>query len=130
MNFAVNYSHLAAELVREEKIRIDYFKCSSSPDMIATAQEMHPVYVHFSFKVGRGINDAIDASTNQPVDWKNAEALLARTGTPFVSLHLGPTTQDCPDIPPTPNPGAQGMERTGARRADRGNALPADRQPH
>ena len=106
MKFAVNYSRLAAKLVHEKKIQIDFFKCPSSPGLIATAQETCPVYVHFSFKVGRGIGDAIDADTNQPVDWKNAEALLLQTGTPFVSLHLGPTAQDCPDIPPdTADPG-------------------------
>lgn len=99
MKFAINYSRLAAKLLHENNIQIDYFKCLSSPDLVATVQEMYPVYVHFSLKVGRGIGDAIDADTNQPVDWKKIETLLARTGTPCVSLHLGPTVQDCPDIP-------------------------------
>ena len=78
---------------------MDYFKCPASPGLIATVQKMHPAYVHFGLVVGRGINDAFDAETNQPADWEKVEALLFQTGTPLVSLHLGPTAQDCPDIP-------------------------------
>lgn len=60
MEFAVNYSLAAADLLREEQIQVDLFKCPAWPDLIAAAQEVHPVYVHFPLRVGAGINHAID----------------------------------------------------------------------
>jgi uncharacterized protein (UPF0276 family) len=101
MKFAVNYCRLALELFIEDQIQFDCFKCHSpSREPIAAVQKRHPVYVHFRFVAGRGINDAFDPSTDQAADWGVVEALLAQTGTPHVSMHLGPNTQAFPDIPP------------------------------
>ena len=99
MQFAVNYSRAADELLRAGKIRVDRFKCPAWQDLIATAQQSHPVYVHFPLLVGLGIGDAIDWETNAPADWNKVEALLAQTDTPFVNLHLAPTTKDYPGVP-------------------------------
>jgi len=99
MKFAVHYSHSAADLLREGKIHIDYFKCPAWPDLIAGARKIQPVYVHFPLRVGPGIGDAIDTEKKQPADWARIESLLVQTETPFVNLHLAPTTGDYPDIP-------------------------------
>jgi uncharacterized protein (UPF0276 family) len=99
MKLAVNYSHPAAELLRMGKIQVDCFKCPAWPDLVATVQDMHPVYVHFPLKVGLGIGDAVDTETGQPADWDKVETLLSQTGTPLVNLHLAPSTRDYPDIP-------------------------------
>jgi hypothetical protein len=99
MNFAVNYSHEAAELLRAGQIEIDYFKCAAWQEMIAAAQELCPVYVHFPLVVGQGNGDAIDSETNQVADWRKIEKLLTQTKTPFVNVHLAPKTKDYPNIP-------------------------------
>ena len=67
--------------------------------MVAAAQDIHQVYVHFPLRVGSGLGDAIDTETNQPADWRQVERLLAQTATPFVNLHLAPKAADYPDIP-------------------------------
>lgn len=99
MKLAVNYSHAAADLLRDEKIQLDYFKCPAWPDLVATVQEIHPTFVHFPLKVGSGIGDAIDAGTGRPADWGMVELLLSGTGTVLVNLHLSPDPQDYPDVP-------------------------------
>jgi uncharacterized protein (UPF0276 family) len=99
MEFAVNYSRAAVELLHAGKIRVERFKCPAWQDLVSTIQRTHPVYIHFPLLVGLGIGDAIDAETNQPADWKKVEALLAQTDTPFVNLHLAPTTKDYPNLP-------------------------------
>ncbi|MDY7080811.1 MAG: DUF692 family protein [Chloroflexota bacterium] len=99
MKLAVNYSHPAAELLHTGKIQVDCFKCPAWPDLVTTVQEQYQVYVHFPLRVGLGINDAIDVETNQPADWDKVEALLSRTDTPLVNLHLTPSAREYPDIP-------------------------------
>jgi len=99
MQFAVNYSRAADELLRTGKIRVDRIKCPAWQDLIRTVQRTHPVYVPFPLLVGLGIGDAIDAETNSPADWNKVEALLVQTDTPFVNLHLAPTTKDYPNVP-------------------------------
>ena len=99
MKLAVNYSYPAADLLCDEQIRIDYFKCPAWLDLVATVREIHPIYVHFPLRVGTGIGDAIDAETSQPADWGKVETLLVQSDTSFVNVHLTPTTQDYPDIP-------------------------------
>lgn len=106
MKFAVNYSLPAVELLSEKQIQIDYFKCPAWPDLIAVAQEIWPIYIHFPLRVGPGIKDAIDTETQRLADWGRIEMLLAQTGTPFVNLHLSPTSDDYPEIPAnTTDPG-------------------------
>lgn len=101
MDFAIHYSLPAAALVDTGQINLDfdYFKCPAWPDLIATVRARYPMYVHFPLRVGRGIGDALDAETRQPADWAKIEALLTQTRTPFVNVHLEPTTDDHPDIP-------------------------------
>lgn len=99
MKFAVNYSSAAAGLWRERRIEADRFKCPAWPDVIAAAQELHTVYVHLPLRVGAGIGDAIDTETKQPADWRRLEALLVRTGTPQVNVHLAPFASDFTGMP-------------------------------
>ena len=99
MEFSVNYSRAAADLLRRGEIQLDRFKCPAWPDLVATVRDIHPIYVHFPLRVGSGIGDAIDTETDQPADWRKVETLLAQTDTPFVNLHLAPKAADYPDIP-------------------------------
>jgi uncharacterized protein (UPF0276 family) len=99
MEFALNYSHAAAQLLGEGRIQIDCFKCPAWPNLIAKAQGISKIYVHFPLKVGTGIGGAVDTETKQPADYAKIEAMLAQTGTPLVNAHLEPTVEDYPDIP-------------------------------
>ena len=98
MRFAVHYSRPAADLLDAGRIAVDAFKCPAWPDLIATVQAKYPMYVHFPLRVGQGTGDALDTETHRPADWGKVEMLLARTDTPFVNVHLEPTTGDHPDI--------------------------------
>ncbi len=46
-----------------------------------------------------GQGDAVDTETRQAADWAGVDALLGRTDTPYVNLHLAPTVHDHPTIP-------------------------------
>ena len=98
MKFAVNYSAAAADLLRQGRIEIDRFKCPAWPDLIATAQTLHPVYVHLPLRIGAGLGEAINTETRRPADWRHLEPLLPRTDTPQVNVHLAPLTGDFPDL--------------------------------
>lgn len=98
MKFAVNYSPAAVNLLRQPGIRIDYLKCPAWNDLVREAQNIHPVYVHFPFAVGRGIGEAIDTETGQHPDWAKVETLMQQTNTRFVNLHLDSLRKDFPDI--------------------------------
>lgn len=104
MQFAVNYSPQAAELVHNGQVRVDRFKCPAWSDLIESIPDSDPLYVHFPLRVGLGIGDAQDTETGQPADWHKMEKLLAQTGTPYVNLHLGIHPSDYPDWPVTPLP--------------------------
>jgi uncharacterized protein (UPF0276 family) len=99
MEFAVNYSVAAADLLRTGHIQIERFKCPAWPDLIATVRRAHPVYVHFPLRVGAGTGDAVDTETRGPADWHKVEGLLLQTGTPLVNLHLEVIRDDYPHIP-------------------------------
>jgi uncharacterized protein (UPF0276 family) len=99
MEFAVNYSPQAAELLAQGKITFDRFKLPAWLDVIATAKALHPVYVHFPLRVGMGTGDALDTETRQLPDWGKFEAILKDTNTPFINVHIAPITSDYPDIP-------------------------------
>jgi uncharacterized protein (UPF0276 family) len=99
MRFAVNYSLPIVHLLRQQQIEIDYLKCPAWLDLAAEAQSIHPVYVHFPLRVGRGIGDAIDSETGQRADWNKVESLLKLTGTRFVNIHLDSLREDYPSIP-------------------------------
>jgi uncharacterized protein (UPF0276 family) len=100
MDFAVNYSTQAADLLRQGKIQVDRFKCPDWPEIIIPARALRPVHVHFSLRVGPGIRDAVDTQTHQAADWSQIESLLLQTNTRWVNLHLSPTAYDYPDLSP------------------------------
>jgi hypothetical protein len=59
MEFALNYSRAAEELLCAGKIRVDRFKCPAWQDLVTTVQQLHTVYVHFPLLVGLGIGDVM-----------------------------------------------------------------------
>lgn len=90
MEFALNYSPQAAELLRAGKIEIDRFKCPPWRDMIVEARQFCKVYVHFDLVAG--------TPKLAKTDWDVVEALLAQTDTAFVNLHLAPRGGDMPEF--------------------------------
>ena len=96
MNFAINYSPQAAELLRNGTIQIDYFKTPPWPEMIAEAEQLAPVAVHFELRIG----NALEA------DLAEIERFLSSTATAYVNIHLGIRPAEMPEIPinehPTP----------------------------
>lgn len=83
MQFAINWSPQAQNLLRAGKIQIDRWKCPDWDDMIAKAREDQlPVYVHFPLVIGRG--------SLEKTDWARVEAMMHDTQTPHVNLHLEP----------------------------------------
>ena len=99
MEFAVNYSQAAAELLKAGEIQVDRLKCPAWSDLVAAAQAEHPIYVHFPLRVGAGVGDALDSDTGEPADWEKFEALIAQTDARQVNLHLMPFVDDHPSIP-------------------------------
>lgn len=90
MQFAINYSTQAAELLSGGQIEIDRFKCPNWPNLVQEASTYRPVAVHFNLQAGSGkLKDS---------DWESIRHLLAETGTPYVNLHLSPTREDYPDF--------------------------------
>lgn len=100
MDFAIHYSRAAADLLAAGQIAFDRYKCPAWPDLLDTIGTSHPLYVHFPLRVGTGTGDASDTETGQPPDWGKFERLLARTGTPYINLHLEPMVVDHPDLYP------------------------------
>ena len=99
MELAVHYSRAAADLLARGQIRCDRFKCPAWPDLVEVAGRVHPTYVHFALIAGRGVGAVLDGETGRDADWAAVEALLERTGTPYVNVHLAPTARDHPGIP-------------------------------
>ncbi len=99
MEFAVNYSTPAAELVCAGRIQADRWKVPAWPELIAQARSILPVYVHFPLRLGKGTGDAIDDETGEPADWEQVERLLAQTGTRLINFHLSASVRDYPGVP-------------------------------
>jgi uncharacterized protein (UPF0276 family) len=99
----VHYSPQIVELLNNGEVEVEYFKCPEWPDVIAQAQRIRPVYVHFGLGVGTGIGDAsmgdMGQSGSRSADWNFIEGLLKDTATPYLNLHLVPMSQDYPHIP-------------------------------
>jgi uncharacterized protein (UPF0276 family) len=91
MNFAINYSPQSAELLIQGQIEIDYFKCPDWQWMVAEAQKLRPVAVHFTLTAGDG--------KIEQTNWEMVDQLLETTGTPFINLHLESRRKDFPGIP-------------------------------
>lgn len=89
MLFSLNYSPEMADLLREGLIHVDRIKCADWPDMIAAAQSLAPVYVHFPLLAGQG---------RLPDDLLDSVATMrAETDTPFFNTHIAPRFQDYAD---------------------------------
>lgn len=91
MDFALNYSPQAAELLTGGHIMLDRFKCPEWPDLIATARACIPVYIHFDLRTDPERNGTADAAA--------VSDLRLETGTPFVNLHLEPVSERYPAMP-------------------------------
>jgi uncharacterized protein len=82
MQFALNYSHPAAELLRADKIDVDILKCPDWPETIDEARQLRPVYVHFTFQAGQSdaTPDALEAAAD----------IREKTGTLYINTHFAP----------------------------------------
>jgi uncharacterized protein (UPF0276 family) len=90
VQFAINYSPQAADLLREGRIQLDRFKSPNWQDLLCEAQALLPVYVHFSLVAGRGGLERLD--------WDAMETILKETDTPYINLHLASVAGDQLDI--------------------------------
>jgi uncharacterized protein len=107
MDFAVNYSAALADLVDRGDAAVDCYKCPAWPDLIdgltdAGAEDRPPVYIHFPMRVGMGTGAPINSETGETPDWDQFDHLLAQTGTPWVSAHMGPQPEDHPGLTERP----------------------------
>jgi uncharacterized protein (UPF0276 family) len=89
VEFSVNYSLELAELLRERRVQVDRIKCADWPDMIATARELRPIYVHFPLDAG--------AKSGRPANFAAADVMARETDTPYVNLHLVTYRRDVAD---------------------------------
>ena len=80
MQFAMNYSPQAAQLLREQKIPLDIYKCSPWESLVQPSLEQLSAYVHFSIVAGRNTLPELDYDDLQ--QWKD------RTQTMDVNMHI------------------------------------------
>ncbi|MBN2007606.1 MAG: DUF692 family protein [Anaerolineae bacterium] len=99
MDFAINFSHIAARLFDEGRIQVDRFKCPAWPEIINEVRSRYTFYVHCPLRVGMGTGDAKDTETGRPADWNKYTRFLEESAAPWVSLHMGPGPRDFPDVP-------------------------------
>lgn len=90
MLLAINFSPAAARLVKSGTINVDYFKTPDWDWIIAEAQQIRPVAVHFTLEVG---NNSL-----AKVDWDKVQQLADVTGTPYINLHLDAKQCYYPDL--------------------------------
>jgi hypothetical protein len=86
MEFAINFSYEAAELVRAGKMRVDRFKVPDWPDLMAAAGREGRIYIHFGINVGS--NDSFTR------DWKLADEQARASDTRYVNVHLAAREKD------------------------------------
>jgi uncharacterized protein len=82
MKLAVNYSHAALQLRRQNRLPADLFKCPDWPDHWPEFAQAGPVYIHFRFMAG--------VQRMNQVDWDQVAALREQSHSPFVNLHIAP----------------------------------------
>lgn len=99
MKLAIHYTPQCVELLRQGAVQIDYFKCPAWPEIVQTAKQIRPAYVHFPLRVGKGLKTALDTDTRQPVEWQKIDQLLAQSDTPYINLHLNILRDDYPQLP-------------------------------
>lgn len=92
MKLAINYSPAAGALAASGQIDLDYFKTPAWPDMIARAEAVRPVAIHFELQAGSG--------KLRQTDWEPVQDWLERTDTPYVNVHLSPVWEDFPGVSP------------------------------
>lgn len=86
MDFAINYSPQAAELLAAGNIEFDFFKTPPWPEMIAKAERFRPVAVHFDLRAGGGNLDQIN--------WSEINDIFDATATRFLNIHLAADLRD------------------------------------
>lgn len=89
MIFSLNYSPQMAELMAEGAIHVDRIKCPEWPDLIATARQSGPVYVHFRLMAGQELLP--EALLDEVARFRD------ETDTPFVNTHIAPRLEDYSD---------------------------------
>lgn len=80
MKLAVNYSAPLRRLLEEEAVRVDLIKCPDWEGMIAEAERLGDVTLHYDLQAGLG--------ATFKVDFDRIKALKARTRTLHVNTHL------------------------------------------
>jgi len=80
MKLAVNYSAPLRRLLKEEAVQVDLIKCPDWEGMIAEAEQLGDVTLHYDLKAGLGATFKID--------FQRIKALKARTVTPHINTHL------------------------------------------
>ncbi len=80
MKLAVNYSEPLRQLLQEDAVRIDLIKCPDWEGMIAEAEQVGDVTLHYDLRVGFG--------ETFEVDFSRIQGLRQRTFTPHVNTHL------------------------------------------
>lgn len=91
MKFAVNYSPQAADLLADQRIALDLFKCHPIPEILDPARASLPIYIHFPLNT---CDDSIASA-----DWQRYHTLLEETGTPYINLHLTAPASQFPHLP-------------------------------
>jgi len=86
LKLAVNYSPQAAQLLDDGRIEFDLYKSTDWPDMVETARQQRPVYVHFPLLAGR--------ANIGTVGWQRIVGFLDQTATRYVNTHLAPCAAD------------------------------------
>jgi sugar phosphate isomerase/epimerase len=90
VEFSVNYSIEAIELLSRGEIRVDRIKCADWPEMISEAKKAGEVYVHFPFDVG--------AINGRVADVARAQSMIEDTDTPYVNFHVVSYARDYPEL--------------------------------
>ena len=80
MKLAVNYSAPLRQLLEENAVHVDLIKCPDWEGMIAEAEQLGDVTLHYDLKAGLGATFT--------VDFNRIKALQMRTRTPHVNTHL------------------------------------------
>lgn len=89
MYFAMNWSPEASNLLVDNRIQVDFWKCPDWDDLVEEAKMTAPAYIHFPLAVGRG----------QSLKWdlEKIEAWLGKTDTRYINCHITPTSDHFPD---------------------------------
>ncbi|MBN1247198.1 MAG: DUF692 family protein [Anaerolineae bacterium] len=102
MRLAVNYSTALADLVAHGEVKLDLYKAPAWPDLIKKIDGAGPVYIHFPLRAGMGTGTPVNTETGEAPDWDAFETMMASTGTPWMSAHMGPQPDDHPALAAAP----------------------------